>query len=215
MSPSFCPAPWLSLYISPSGNIENCCVSNNQLGNTKDNLDIATVVAGPTNLAVQQSMLNGQPVSGCSWCDVSQEPKSRIIKHFYRDGDSLYQPGKFDLKYLDVRWNNTCNLACVYCGPENSSLWESELTGSRKVIKIVKDTKNYLLDYVLDNVETLEEVYFAGGEPTLIKENELILEQLLKRNPKVRIFVNTNLLNNETTIYKNLLGFPKIGRAHV
>ena len=201
---NFCPAPWVSLYVEPNGRVDNCCVAKNNLGNIQET-SVQNIIFGRTNQEVQQAMLDNQTVPGCSWCHGGgQNLQARLLRQFPDTADSVYQTGQFDLRYLDVRWNNTCNLACVYCGPTFSSLWANELDSS---IKIQREEKHNLLDYVLDNVESLQEVYLAGGEPTLMRENELLLEQLAKRNPNVKILVNTNLLNNHTRIYQQLLEF--------
>jgi MoaA/NifB/PqqE/SkfB family radical SAM enzyme len=38
-------------------------------------------------------------------------------------------------------------------------------------------------------------VYLAGGEPLLMKENQAVVEAIVKENPECRVLVNTNLLN--------------------
>ena len=63
---------------------------------------------------------------------------------------SLYDTKKFDLNTIDVRWSNLCNLSCVYCGPEFSSKWASELN-----IKITTPKEQQLINfknYIFDNV---------------------------------------------------------------
>lgn len=204
---NFCPAPWISIYVEPNGRVDNCCVGKNNLGNLSVTESVADILLGDVNLGIQQAMLANQTVDGCSWCHKGTEHlQARFLRQFPDTSDPIYQPGKFAPKYLDARWSNTCNLACVYCGPTFSSLWASEI--GNQSIKIEKENKNTLLDYVLDNVENLEEIYLAGGEPTLMKENELLLTELSKRNPNVKLLINTNLLNNETKVYQQLLTFP-------
>ena len=204
---NFCPAPWISIYVEPNGRVDNCCVGKNNLGNLSDAESATDILLGDVNLGIQQAMLDNQTVDGCSWCHKGTDHlQARFLRQFPDTSDPIYQQGKFSMRYLDARWSNTCNLACVYCTPTFSSLWSSEL-GDRS-IKIEKENKNTLLDYVLDNVENLEEIYLAGGEPTLMRENELLLTELSKRNPNVKLLINTNLLNNETKIYQQLLTFP-------
>jgi MoaA/NifB/PqqE/SkfB family radical SAM enzyme len=201
---SFCPAPWVSLYIEPTGKVENCCVSKNNLGNINQISDIKEIIFGQANKDIQKLILNDQYPLGCSWCNnKSHSLQQRMLDIFPNINNELYQEGKFELKYLDVRWSNTCNLACVYCSPDLSSTWANELN---IVHRFERATKHNLLDYVLDNVHTLKEVYMAGGEPLLMKENELLIEAIIQKNPECHVLVNTNLTQiKDSPIFQNLL----------
>lgn len=203
---SFCPAPWLSLYAEPSGRVDNCCVAKNYIG-TVDS-PVEEVLAGKINIKIQNDMLNNIDVPGCAWCkNGSENLQQNLLKMFPDHADPLYNEGQFELKYLDARWSNTCNLACVYCGSGYSSLWAQEIGD---VVKIKKESKNNLLDYVVKNVESLENVYLAGGEPLLMKENEILIDEIVARNPNCRILVNTNLLNTDTKLYQRLVELPNV-----
>ncbi len=200
---AICPAPWVSLYVEPNGRVDNCCVGKNYLGNVQEN-SVKEIVCGNTNQSVQQSMLNGIYPAGCSWCEKgSNSLQQRMFNIFPDRSEENYQLGTFKLQYLDTRWNNTCNLACVYCSPEYSSTWAQELN---KPVRIEKQDKKLLLEYVIDNVETLKEVYLAGGEPLLMKENELLISALKEKNPSCHVLVNTNLTQiKNNSIFENLV----------
>ena len=208
----FCPAPWTSLYVAPSGQIENCCLSKNNIGNINQD-SIQQSIGGTANTKVKQMMLDGERVKGCNQC-YNQTGKHTLRHHFLQQysslGDDFYSNiDNFKLKYLDLRWNNTCNLACIYCGPECSSLW-AERKG--QIVKIQSSAKNPLLDYALESAADIKEVYMAGGEPLLLKENEIFLNKLLEVNPWCRILVNTNLNHNleNNKIFNLLTKFKSI-----
>jgi radical SAM protein with 4Fe4S-binding SPASM domain len=210
-SKTFCPAPWVSFYVDPSGNVENCCISNNKLGNLKDQ-SIESIINGAKNIQIKQDMLNDQQVEGCKNCynqDGVHTLQSNFLHTYQNLGENFYQDtNNFRLKYLDLRWNNTCNLACIYCGPGLSSLWQEQ--NDSKVIKI-QEEKTELLDYVTNNLADLQEVYLAGGEPLMIKENVLFLQRLLEVNPMCRLIVNTNLsLIENNKVFELLKKFKKV-----
>lgn len=200
---ALCPAPWVSLYVEPNGRVDNCCVGKNYLGNIKENT-VQEIIFGPVNQQVQKSMLEGQMPKGCAWCEnKSHSLQTRMFDIFPSRQEQDYQQGDFRLQYLDARWSNTCNLACVYCSPTYSSTWAQELN---EPVRIEREQKNELLDYVLDHVELLKEVYLAGGEPMLMKENEQLIEAIRQRNPNCHVLVNTNLTQiTNSTIFENLL----------
>lgn len=201
---NFCPAPWLSFYIDPSGNVENCCVSKNQLGNIEQDTSIQEIIFVGKNQTIQQDMLNNQPVEGCRWChNKSHTLQNRFFEIFPDRQDPLYQqPGNFELRYMDLRWSNVCNYACIYCGPALSSTWADEL---KQTHRIERSSKNTMLDYVLENIHTLKELYLAGGEPLMMKENETVLQALSEKNSKCHVCVNTNLSQIENNRIFELL----------
>lgn len=189
----FCPAPWVSLYVEPNGEIKNCCISKSLIGNVNEVPTINDTVNGSINLEIKQMMLNDIPVAGCENCHNQTGPHT-LQHHFktkYKDvSDEFYADiTNFKLQYLDVRWNNTCNFACIYCGPKLSSLWAEQ---RYQVVKM-KEVKGELLSYVLESAADITDLYLAGGEPLMLKENEIILTKLLEVNRNCRICINTNL----------------------
>lgn len=209
MNKNFCPAPWVSLYFEPSGEVDNCCIAKNRLGNY--NLgSIQTVIFSEKNKQIKQDMLDDKYISGCKSCsNKSDSLQASMINMFYKDGDPLYDnTDNFNLQYLDARWTNTCNLACAYCSPEFSSVWAQEL---KQEIKLDKSAKDKLLDYVLQNVKTLKNIYMAGGEPLLMKENELLISALKEHNPTCNVLVNTNLTQVKSSkIFTSLLELKNV-----
>jgi MoaA/NifB/PqqE/SkfB family radical SAM enzyme len=208
---AFCPMAWNGLYIEPTGVVDNCCVSKNRLGNINDQ-NLGDILSGPRAREVRKSMLKGVKVPGCQIC---YSPRVKMVtprdthisvlineyrnEHLYKDADS------FAIEYLDIRFRNTCNFACVYCGPELSSLWATEM----KVFPIVENNSlKKSVDYVCKNLSSVQRVYLAGAEPLMIKENEFVLEKLIQINPDCQILVNTNLsLIENNKVFDLLLRF--------
>lgn len=194
MKQNFCVAPWLSIYVDPSGRIDNCCVSKNNLAQVEQTQDFDQVFTQGKNYQVQTAMQQNQRVDGCAWCyDRSHSLQKMYWKKFPNVDDTLYDyAGQFEPRYLDLRWRNLCNYACIYCTPELSSTWAAELG---RPVEIQSQARRDLQKYILDHLGTVQEIYLAGGEPLLMKEHEPILEELLRINPDCRVTVNTNLSN--------------------
>jgi radical SAM protein with 4Fe4S-binding SPASM domain len=207
----FCPAPWTSIYMQPNGDVDNCCISSNKLGNiNKDSFE--EIINSDNNISVKRQMLSNDVLpEGCSLC-AGETPlplRENYVKWFEKNPKTLFDSyNGFDLKYLDLRWRNTCNFACVYCSTDLSSAWAQEL--GIFPTKIDSTKFNEFHEYVLQNVKGLETVYLAGGEPLLIKENESILEQLYKENPKCKLRVNTNLSTINNRIYELISKFENV-----
>lgn len=197
-----CAAAWTSVYVSPSGRLENCCISKNGLGLIEDVNDVDEFYKTGKNLHIQQNMIDNKFVLGCGTCDNDNDwTYKKSFNERYRDLE--FRPGEFNFKFFDIRWNNACNLACMYCTPEFSSTWAHELKDYNNMLK---ETTNALLDYTLENITNLDYVYLAGGEPLMMKENEIFLAELAEKNPDCEVLVNSNIsLVGKTKIYDSLL----------
>ena len=91
-----------------------------------------------------------------------------------------------ELVKLDYWTGDTCNLACVICGPENSSKWKQELN-------FLASTTHATINKFWEDLDltTLEFVHFNGGEPLLSKEHVKFLENIPNKS-KVHLNYNTN-----------------------
>lgn len=215
---AFCPLPWTSVYIEPNGRVDSCCIARNNLGNLQQTT-LQNIVGGSKNIQIKQEMLAGQRAQGCKVC---YAPGNNVDKgrKYHRDNqlvefdtwqpDKTFfdQPKNFKLQYADLRFRNTCNYGCVYCGPGLSSTWASEL---KQFVNIDESAVADVTQYFVDNASDLRKVYLAGGEPLLIKENQIILEKLLEVNSECRLTVNTNLsMLRGNRIFELLTHFPNV-----
>jgi molybdenum cofactor biosynthesis enzyme MoaA len=169
------------------------------------------VFNGGKNIQIKQQMLDGKLIDSCRqcWPDTQRSMRDAFLHDYYRPetAANFDDVNKFQLQYLDLRWHNTCNFACVYCGHVVSSSWAAELGIHQRMDS---DQVNKLKDYILDNLEHVNHVYLAGGEPLLMKENAELLERLHTINPNVRIFVNSNISHAKPSnlVYQQLQKFP-------
>lgn len=205
----FCPAPWNAIYISSAGEVDSCCISSNQLGNINQT-PLEDIIHGEKNYNIKHKMIIGKPVTGCNICYSKNNDTLRTIylKFFKETPLTFYDSANnFKLNYLDLRWRNTCNSACVYCGPKDSSLWAEELGIATPVDNTQLDK---LKMFISPRLTQLQEVYLAGGEPLLIKENEWFLENLLEHNPDCKLLINSNLSHIDNKIFNLITKFKNV-----
>lgn len=170
--------PWYSNEINLDKNIQICCCHIDKskfenLGKLK-----ADFLAGK------------QPVA-CGKCWNSEndgiESKRQMENRFLdykldRDLSYLIQDvydGKNKTTMLQLYVGSICNGTCVTCGYRASSAWKT-LNNKPINIKNEKNTVytnciNFLQQY---DLSIIERINFLGGEPLLIKETYLILEEL-------------------------------------
>ena len=103
------------------------------------------------------------------------------------------------MAYMDVRFSNICNMRCRTCGPELSSQWVDDAVKMKrypadapKILKIKKTIEEFWSD-VQPWIDTVERIYFAGGEPLIMDEHYKILEYLIEiGKTDIVIAYNTN-----------------------
>lgn len=214
---AFCVLPWIGVYLQPDGDIRNCAITKTTLGNINDH-PVEDILSGDINQNIKKDMLNDVMHSRCSHChNLESNQKKNLnqvsnrvwyLKTLYDKDLTIYDDIKnFKLKMLDLRWYNTCNFACVYCGPDLSSAWASELNMPQH---INEDAKQKTLDYIYNNLDTVNHIYLAGGEPLMIKENIDLLNRIYEIRPDIDIRINTNLSLINNTIYNLLKKFKNV-----
>jgi MoaA/NifB/PqqE/SkfB family radical SAM enzyme len=218
---SLCSLPWIGVYVNPDGEVKNCAISNLNLGNLHKE-PVEKILTSANNVMVKQDMLDGIRHPRCNACYSVEDNTSNSAQHSNSSNRSWYKKygikninlelydraENFDLKVLDLRWRNTCNFSCVYCGPDLSSQWASELKD--KSFTIDEDVLRNNKKYIFENLRNITHVYLAGGEPLLIKENLELLNILKDQNPDVEIRINTNLSVIDNKIFKKLITFKNV-----
>lgn len=214
-NPYFCPMPWTGLMYNFDGKVKNCIrsVESMPIGNLRDT-PIQDIVIGNENTSRQKSILDQTPVASCQTCyDLERGKKGfdiisdRIfyIREHKKTPVDTYKQNNFNLQTVDARWSNLCNFACVYCGPEFSSKWASELKVDAAVPS--EQQLDEFKNYIYDHAPTLKHVYLAGGEPLLMKENSCLLQKL---NPEVQLRINTNLSKVDTRVFEEVCKFKNV-----
>ncbi len=208
---SFCVYPWIHLYVSPQGQVSPCCYFDERfaVGNLASN-SIQNLVNSSSMMDLRRKMLTGQRPKSCSTCwhkedhgIVSARQQANLHWKKYTavadqtESNGLYRD--FRLRYLDFRFSNTCNLKCRMCsGKLSSSIAQEDsvlYNNDKNVeLKLSQDQIDNTLDFIKQNIHDLDQIYFAGGEPILIKEHYAILDLLIAQNrTDIPIYYNTNL----------------------
>ena len=214
---SFCTLPWTGFELEPSGTVKNCIISKGEIGNINKS-KIQDILNGKDNIDLKRQMLSDSKPNNCSGCYLQEKDRTDISSissrlYYLREVGAktdlnLYDKVEnFTLKHVDLRWTNSCNQACVYCSPQYSSKWAQEL-GVK--VKSNKEARQEVKDFVFENITQLENVYLAGGEPMLMKENFEFLTLLKDKNPNCNIRVNTNLSTTATGIFELLCSFKNV-----
>ena len=133
--------------------------------------------------------------------------------------DGTIDVKKSPTKYYDLRFGNFCNLKCRMCGPSDSNAWFEDwikLTGKTsfndtsgevtieningKLCAAEFDWPNSEMFWIQleRNIQFMEHVYFAGGEPMLIERHYEFLQKCIDSGYAKNIMLEYN--TNGTTL---------------
>jgi hypothetical protein len=163
----------------------------------------------PSKLDDREQMLQGKwPQAGCDYCKNIEDAGGASDRITNLDFPGMHAPVELDQdptavnvtpRILEVYFDNTCNLKCLYCGPHFSSLWDAEnvragIPAFNKSANI-EQNKQKLFDWLKLNRQHLGVFNILGGEPLYQRELEQCLdlfEQYPAPDLKLQIFTNLN-----------------------
>lgn len=157
----------------------------------------------------RQRMLAGQwPERGCTYCQDIERAGGQSDRITNSNFPGMHAPPELDQdanaikvtpRMLEVYFDNTCNLKCLYCGPHFSSLWDAENikhgAGAFKKSKNIENNKQKIFAWLRQHGHNLTVFNILGGEPLYQTELDQCLE-LFEQYPapelKLQIFTNLN-----------------------
>lgn len=215
-SKTFCMMPWVHMHAFPDGRAYPCCLADywHPVGDLRKNT-MAEVWNQEPYRNLRKNMVSETKSKECTKC-YEQETNgffsmrndaNRNYGHHVEEISQTQEDGthpEFKIRYWDVRFSNLCNFRCRSCGPIFSSNWFQDhvkmygkkpdvLGRDMAVIEYTTGNEDTMIAQMMPHVPHLEQVYFAGGEPLIMKEHYLLLEKLIETGKTdVRIQYNTN-----------------------
>ena len=234
MSNTFCILPWMHLATTATGNLRVCC--NSTPGENlilkpdgtpyklyKD--DMQKAWNSETYATIRKQLLNNERPSMCTRCFREEDAGIRSARLAWNEKWTEDKPytmnAPFDIKYVDLRLSNLCNLKCRMCNPYSSNMWVKEwasvneaLTPSEydRLSRMDWPEKEKTWENLFDIAHTVEEIYLTGGEPTVIKEQQRLLDYLVAEGiaGNIRLKYNTNLVKMPEWLFDRWRHFKRI-----
>lgn len=215
-SETFCMMPWVHMHAFPDGRAYPCCLADywHPVGDLRKSTMEQVWNEQPLR-DMRKNLLADQKSVQCTKC-YEQESNgffsmrndaNRNYGHHIAEVDQTLPDGthpEFQIRYWDVRFSNLCNFSCRSCGPIFSSNWYNDhvklynrkpdvLGRDMARVEYTAGNEDAMLEQMLPHIPYLEQVYFAGGEPLIMKEHYFMLEKLIEHDKKdIRIQYNTN-----------------------
>ena len=225
----FCVLPWIHFHAWPDKRVMPCCVADSTMpvAQVDGDQSILDMMNSDRYKEIREAMLDDIEVPECkrcfdlelmgTWTMRQSHNKRRGSDYVDYIASNTQEDGalsEFEMKYMDIRFSNLCNMKCRSCGPDCSSLWAQEFKDkrgqemwdeyfpNRKVVINNNDDQKFMVKlkpYLAD----VSEVYFAGGEIIITPEHYECLDYWIENGQADTI--ELNYTTNFSTLhgYKN------------
>lgn len=194
---------WSTIYLTTENTASCHRTNHHQFGDDFDFHNTASKIDD------RKRMLDGKwPTKGCTYCQDIETAGGQSDRITNLDFPGIHAPPELDQnpvavhvtpRILEVYFDNTCNLKCLYCGPHFSSLWDAENVRhgvpAFAKSKNIESNKQKLFEWLKLYGHTLTVFNILGGEPLYQPELEQVLA-LFEQHPapelKLQMFTNLN-----------------------
>jgi organic radical activating enzyme len=242
LGPALCLAKWKQVSLHLPTGLNNSCYHP-----PLHMIDPEAIETNPAALhntwhkkAQRKIMLKQERPTECSYC-WNMEDQGKLSDRHYRSGEPWAAVDFDKIKnstgdeddvipsYVEVNFNNACNLKCSYCSPQFSSSWGDEVhrdgayptaiphnapehfSGARRVIP-AREHNPYVeafWQWWPTLYPELEHFRMTGGEPLLDKNTYRVFDYVLANpSPKLHLNVTSNFSVDEKS-WQRYLGYVK------
>jgi len=228
-SNTFCVLPFMHAAVSPTGSFRVCCNSNpknNKIWKTENKEykmfrdDINEVWNSETYKTIRKQFIDGERPETCQRCFREEDagirsPRIGYNEKWFKDDVQVAEEIPLDVRYVDIRLGNLCNLKCRMCNPWSSSMWVKDWN---KVVDTAELAPNEPLSdedlawmeqlgewpdrkgtgkNFVEIAHTIVEIYLTGGEPTLATSQYALFDYCIENDlaSNIKLKYNTNLTN--------------------
>ena len=218
-SKHFCVLPWVHFHSWPNGNVMPCCIADSDKPVAKINKDesIIEMMNSEDFKRLRLAMLNDEPSAECKRCydlelmgtwTMRQSHNTRRGFEYVDMIEATNQDGSidnFEMRYMDLRFSNLCNMKCRSCGPGCSSQWAEEHIKRKgadhlekhfgiKSIVVNSNEDQVFMTKLKPYLKDVTEVYFAGGEIIITPEHYECLDYWIENDltEQVELTYTTN-----------------------
>jgi molybdenum cofactor biosynthesis enzyme MoaA len=131
----------------------------------------------------RDQFLKGLSVNACESCVKmeglgNESPRQELNSFFsnkaYSEKDSM------KIEYLDISFSNECNMQCLMCSANYSSLWAKEADGNGKKVGVSEEIIN---SSSFENItRDLKLVLIQGGEPLMSSSHIPFIDHLIEKS---------------------------------
>lgn len=163
-----CSALYNHTSIRNGNKVYPCCRFKKQL--TTFDGDVENILNSKEYIELRERFKH-EKLPECSKCWEQEEKGIKSVRQYFNED---FNCDEVKLRYLEIGFDNICNMKCVMCGPEYSNQFTGETITTKP----------------LYNVPNLEKLIFLGGEPLMNKRYLRFLKNLNRQNLDLTIITN-------------------------
>lgn len=227
---SFCVLPWIHSFVNFNGHYQVCCSSeefhdsiddeNGQPYNVRNRPDISRVMNADLMKKLRSDMLQGRWHSVCTRCKEIEDHGgtsrrnienreyasliSELISQTEADGSLKSIP---QIRNIDYRLGNLCNLKCTMCSPQSTVMWIKEWNSVKPAFEQYSEEKikefsgydwiekDFLMEEFEEKIPFADRLHFAGGEPLITPQMVRMLRVCVEKDvaKNITLSYNTNI----------------------
>lgn len=187
---TICSAFWRHVNLRGDDRVFPCCRFKEPIGKFDGN--IVNILDTQEYQELRRASTAGEQIAGCAKCYHEERLGKESLRQQFNKN---YQRNSVDLEYLEVGFDNICNLTCDGCFDEFSNSWAKENNPDKP--KRILTTR---LKEIKSLPQSIKKILFLGGEPLMTNRHKKLLK-MVKNKHEVSVTYNTNgtfLLDVET-----------------
>lgn len=203
-SPSFCILPFIHINSSVTGKMRPCCNTQKYFSFTDKELSFSEGFRSEEMEELRYQLNNGMKPDICSVCWKNESNGIRSQRESNNRKFSEYN--EMGLQFLDVKFDNKCNLQCRMCDPYSSNqIWKTmmevdEVPNHLKHINLTeeeynkRDNSQLRKQYVLESLPNLTFLKCTGGEPFVSEHFLEVLHKAVEtgHSKHIKLSITTN-----------------------
>lgn len=214
-----CSLPFEHISVHPHGVCSICCEANfesPQSMATKDgkllnvNDGVENIINSDSYKEIRKQMLNGEIPQACTKCYKVEQNGGSSKRQFVTKKDAVFTADEdgtieVDLKNIELRLGNYCNLKCRGCNAESSTSWIPDYHKLKDKVRLPSnydlvladestdyswaDSEKFYLD-LFKHTNNLELLQISGGEPFLVDKHSALLDKLIADNQAKNVVIS-------------------------
>jgi len=181
MNKTMCSAFWNHTNIRGGDRVFPCCRFKKPIQSFDGNLD--AVLHSIEYDKLRQDSSNGIAIPECQKCYMEEELGKKSLRQEFNE---QYDTAAIELKFLEIGFDNICNLTCDGCWVEFSTAWGHKDNPDMPKKLHVMDTTE-----ITEIPDTITRVIFLGGEPLMTNRHITFLNKI-KNLDAVSVMYYTN-----------------------
>jgi len=187
---SKCAAFWHHTNVRSDNKVFPCCRYKESV--IDFNGDLSSILTSQPYDDLRRKVSDGEKLPGCSKCYQEESLGQKSLREKFNEE---YDTESVSLDFLEIGFNNVCNLTCDGCWGEFSHSWAKKSNPEQPIKLLIKKTTP------IESIpSSIKKVLFLGGEPLMTNKHKKFLKKI-EQLSELEVIYNTNgsfLLDTDT-----------------